>query len=143
VVDVDAAAERFASGQGIPFSKKFDEAIEDKNVQGVVLCTPHTLHAEQIVKAANAKKHVFCEKPLSLTRADAARGIEACRRNGVALAVGHEKRFEPPVQELFRLAQTAIWARCCRWRPTSARTSFSRCRPATGACRARRRRPAP
>jgi len=102
---VDAAAERFAAEQGIPFSKNFDAAIEDRNVQGVVLCTPHTLHAGQIVKAANAKKHVFCEKPLSLTRADAARGIDACRRNGVALAVGHEKRFEPPVQELFRLAR--------------------------------------
>ena len=71
----------------------------------MVLCTPHSLHCEQIVRAAAAKKHVFCEKPLSLTRADAARAIEACRANGVALAVGHERRFEPPLLELQRLAR--------------------------------------
>ena len=104
VVDVDRAAERFASEQGIPFSQKFEEAIEDNNIQGVVLCTPHTLHCDQIVRAANAKKHVFCEKPLSLARADVLRAVAACNANGVALAVGHEKRFEPPIQEAFRLA---------------------------------------
>ena len=104
VVDVDRAAERFASEQGIPFSQKFEEAIEDNNIQGVVLCTPHTLHCDQIVRAANAKKHVFCEKPLSLSRADVLRAVAACNANGVALAVGHEKRFEPPIQEAFRLA---------------------------------------
>ena len=103
VVDVDRAAAGFASEQGIPFSQKFEEAIEDKNVQGVILCTPHTLHCDQIVRAANAKKHVFCEKPLSLSQADVRRAVGACNANGVALAVGHEKRFEPPIQEAFRL----------------------------------------
>src|SRR5438094_814560 len=59
----------------------------------------------RVVRAANAKKHVFCEKPLSLSRADVLRAVEACNRNKVALAVGHEKRFEPPVQELMRMAK--------------------------------------
>ena len=70
-----------------------------------MLCTPHTQHADQIVAAANAKKHVFCEKPLSLNRADVLRAVKACSQNEVALAVGHEKRFEPPIQELVRLAK--------------------------------------
>jgi len=48
---------------------------------------------------------VFCEKPLSLNRADVLRAVTACSRNQVALAVGHEKRFEPPVQELVRMAK--------------------------------------
>jgi predicted dehydrogenase len=74
-------------------------------VQGVVLCTPHTQHCEQIIAAANAKKHVFCEKPLSLSRSDVLRAVKACTENEVALAVGHEKRFEPPVQELMRAAK--------------------------------------
>jgi predicted dehydrogenase len=64
------------------------------------------LHANQIVSAANAKKHVFCEKPLSLSRADVLRAVEACNANHVVLAVGHEKRFEPPIQELMRLARS-------------------------------------
>ena len=105
VVDPDPAAAAFASQQGIPLSS-FEDALKDPAVQGVVLCTPHTLHTEQIVKAASAKKHVFCEKPLSLSRADVLRAVEACRKNHVVLAVGHEKRFEPPIQEAMRLVKS-------------------------------------
>jgi predicted dehydrogenase len=102
VVDPDPAAAAFASQQGIPLSS-FDDALQDPAVQGVVLCTPHTLHTDQIVKAANAGKHVFCEKPLSLSRSDVLRAIDAINRNNLALAVGHEKRFEPPIQEALRM----------------------------------------
>lgn len=66
--------------------------------QAVILCTPHSQYCEQTVRAASAKKHVFCEKPLALSRADALRAVAACNANGVALAVGHERRFEPPIQ---------------------------------------------
>jgi predicted dehydrogenase len=75
-------------------------------VHGVVLCTPHTLHTEQIIRAASAKKHVFCEKPLAMSRADVLRSVAACNQNGVKLAVGHEKRFEPPIQEAMRLVKS-------------------------------------
>jgi predicted dehydrogenase len=90
---------------GIRTLASFEEALKDPAVQGVVLCTPHTQHTEQIVAAANAKKHVFCEKPLSLSRADVLRAVKACNDNEVALAVGHEKRFEPPVQALLQMAK--------------------------------------
>ena len=103
-VDTSSAAESFAIQSGIAFRKEFESVLSDPSVEGVVLCTPHSLHCEQIMRAANAKKHVFCEKPLSLSRADVLRAVAACNANGVALAVGHEKRFEPPVQEAFRLA---------------------------------------
>jgi len=90
---------------GIRTITSFDEALRDPAVQGVILCTPHTQHTGQIIAAASAKKHVFCEKPLSLSRADVLRAVKACNDSKVALAVGHEKRFEPPVQEVFRLAR--------------------------------------
>ena len=90
---------------GVRTLTSLEEALRDPEVQGVVLCTPHTLHTEQIVAAASAKKHVFCEKPLSLSRADVLRAVKACNDNEVTLAVGHEKRFEPPVQELVRMAK--------------------------------------
>jgi len=105
-VDPDPAAGAFAAKEKLPFTQQFEDALKDPQVQGVVLCTPHTLHTEQIVRAASAKKHVFCEKPLSLSRADVLRAVETCNRNKVALAVGHEKRFEPPVQELLRMAKS-------------------------------------
>jgi predicted dehydrogenase len=104
VVDPDPKAAPFAAEQGAAL-KSFDEALKDPAVQGVVLCTPHTLHTQQIVAAANARKHVFCEKPLSLTRADVLKAVDACNRNQVKLAVGHEKRFEPPIRELMRMAR--------------------------------------
>lgn len=103
VVDPDPQAATFAAERGVPL-KSFAEALRDPAVRGVVLCTPHTLHTGQIVAAANAGKHVFCEKPLSLTRADVLQAVEACNRNQVQLAVGHEKRFEPPIREVMRMA---------------------------------------
>ena len=90
---------------GVRTLTSLEEALREPEVQGVVLCTPHTLHTEQIIAAASAKKHVFCEKPLSLSRADVLRAVKACNDNEVVLAVGHEKRFEPPVQELVRMAK--------------------------------------
>src|SRR4051812_28631444 len=80
LVDVDSGAEDFAGDLGIPFSSSFEKTIQNKNVNAVILCTPHTQHTEQIVKAAGAKKHVFCEKPLSLSRADVLKAVEACNR---------------------------------------------------------------
>jgi predicted dehydrogenase len=104
--DPAPAAADFAARHQVAFAKSYEEVLHDPQVQGVVLCTPHTLHAEQIVRAANARKHVFCEKPLSMSRRDVLRAVQACNENGVALAVGHEKRFEPPIRELFRLAKS-------------------------------------
>ncbi len=52
-------------------------------MQGLVLCTPHSQHTDQIVAAAASGKHVFCEKPLSMTRSGVLRAIEAVDRAGV------------------------------------------------------------
>src|SRR3974390_238562 len=98
-----AAAGEFARAHGVDLVIGLDPVLQDPKVQGVVLCTPHTQHTEQIIAAANAGKHVFCEKPLALTRADAVRAVAACAANNVVLAVGHERRFEPPIVEAMRL----------------------------------------
>jgi len=104
VADPDPAAAEFARQQDSPL-RTYDEVLQDRQVQGVVLCTPHSLHTDQIVRAANAGKHVFCEKPLSLSRKDVLRAVQACNESRVVLAVGHEKRFEPPIQELMRMVK--------------------------------------
>jgi predicted dehydrogenase len=90
---------------GLRVEKSFEAALESRAVDAVILCTPHTQHTEQIVQAASKLKHVFCEKPLSLSRAAVLRAVGECNRNGVKLGVGHEKRFEPPIREVFRMAQ--------------------------------------
>ena len=92
----------FARANNAELVADFNAVLRDPAIQGVVLCTPHTLHTDQIVAAANAGKHVFCEKPLSMNRADVLRAIKAVNNNKVALAVGHERRFEPPIIEAMR-----------------------------------------
>ena len=77
VADVDPQGAAFAAQHGIPFSPAFDAVLADPTVQGVVLCTPHSQHTDQIVAAAQAGKHVFCEKPLSMTRRDVLRAVAA------------------------------------------------------------------
>jgi predicted dehydrogenase len=103
-IDPDAAAEGFADQVGLQFSTRLEDALSDPNVEAVVLATPHALHQQQIAQAVAAGKHVFCEKPLDLTRAGAEASVELCRRAGVVLGMGHERRFEPPIAEILRAA---------------------------------------
>ena len=105
VADVNPQADGYAAERGIAFCTGYEQVLQDANVQAVVLCTPHSQHTEQIVAAAQAGKHVFCEKPLSMTRADVLRAVAEVEKAGVALAVGHEKRFEPPILEIMRLVK--------------------------------------
>jgi predicted dehydrogenase len=99
VLGVDRAAAARAA-VGVPTVEELSEALDHPDVQAVILCTPHRLHCEQIVAAAAAGKHVFCEKPLSTTAAEASIAIDAVQAAGVQLGIGHERRFEPAVQQL-------------------------------------------
>lgn len=101
--DIDPRAAAFAGANGLAFADDFEALLADPAIDAVILCTPHSLHATQIMAAAAAGKHVFCEKPLCLTLADAVASIAACNRAGVTLGLGHERRFEPPMIELRRL----------------------------------------
>lgn len=97
------AALPIAEAHGFTLSDELDRALADPRVEAVVLATPHSLHADQIVRVARAGKPVFCEKPLALTRADAERAVGACRDAGVVIGVGQNKRFWPSIQELRRV----------------------------------------
>lgn len=100
-VEPNAAAHAdFARQHGLALSATLAEALSDPAVEAVILCTPHGLHAAQVLEVAAAKRHVFCEKPLALSRADAERSVAACRDAGVVLGIGHERRFEPAVRRL-------------------------------------------
>ena len=101
VAGVDPAPQ--AADAGLNLLPSLEAALADPRVQAVVLCTPHTQHAAQILQAAEAGKHVFCEKPLCLTLADAEAAVAACAKAAIVLGVGHERRFEPPILELRRL----------------------------------------
>ncbi|MEX2451421.1 MAG: Gfo/Idh/MocA family oxidoreductase [Rhodospirillales bacterium] len=96
------AVKDLAAEKGFELTNKFEDALTDPDIQAVILCTPHSLHEDQVARAAAAGKHVFCEKPLGLTRQSAINSVEVCERNGLILGVGHERRFERPMQEIER-----------------------------------------
>ena len=80
------------------------DVLADKSIKAVMLATPHTQHVDEVIATAGAGKHVFCEKPLALTKAGAARAIAACREAGVVLGIGTDKRYFPAIAEVIRLA---------------------------------------
>lgn len=77
--------------------------IAEPELDALILCTPHPQHAKQILMAAQAGLHVFCEKPLCLTLTDAQEAVAACQERGLVLGIGHERRFEPEIMALREL----------------------------------------
>ncbi len=88
---------------GIPVVGSLDEVLADPSIEAVILATPPSQHRAQIEAIAAAGKHIFTEKPFTLTRADAVAAIASCRAAGVHLAVGFNRRFLPPMPALKRL----------------------------------------
>ena len=93
----EAAAKEVGARLGVPVTANLEPALADPKVDAVILATPHALHGEQIRQSVAARKHVFCEKPLALTRKEAAAAVELCRSAGLVLGMGHERRYEPPI----------------------------------------------
>jgi predicted dehydrogenase len=93
-----ALAERF----GLTLTEHVSDMLSDPAVDAVVLCTPHSQHAAEIAAAAKAGKHVFVEKPFTLTRADAQDAIDACRAAGITLGVGFNRRHAPAYIDMKR-----------------------------------------
>lgn len=94
----------FAEAHGLELGDNLGEALADQAVQAVIIATPHALHEQQVITAAESGRHVFCEKPLALSSAAARRMVEACRSRGLSLGVGHERRFEGALEEARRMA---------------------------------------
>ena len=92
-----------AGRHGLRLSPDIATMLADDAVRAVVLATPHSLHRAQIEAVARAGKPVFCEKPLTLTRADAVASVRACEQAGVLLALGHNRRFLPALAELHKI----------------------------------------
>jgi predicted dehydrogenase len=72
-----------------------DEMLADPGIDGVLLATPHSTHGDLAVRTVDAGKHVFVEKPLTLTVADTKRVADAAGRLGVVVQAGHNRRRQP------------------------------------------------
>ena len=99
----DPAARRdFTEKTGIALTSGYDEVLADTGVDAIVLATPHSQHHVQIVQAAKAGKHVFVEKPFTLTRATAESAVAACQEAKVTLGLGFNRRYAPSFLDLMR-----------------------------------------
>lgn len=105
-VDPNPDASAFAAEMGLQYSQDMADALADPSVEAVVLATPHSLHREQIARVVAAGKHVFCEKPLDLTKAGAEASVALCKEAGVVLGMGHERRFETPIARILEAASS-------------------------------------
>ena len=103
-VEPNPAAREFCEEHGLALTTSYEEALARPDVEAVVLATPHSMHEGQIEKAAAAGKHIFCEKPLAMTKAGAEKAVQLCRKAGLVLGMGHERRWEPPVAEMIEAA---------------------------------------
>jgi predicted dehydrogenase len=90
----------FADQQKLKLVPSYEALLADPKVDAVVLATPHSLHSPQVIAAAAAGKHVFCEKPFALTKADAESAVKATEKAGVTLGLGYNRRFHPEMTKL-------------------------------------------
>lgn len=87
---------------GLRLTTRYADVLADPAIDAVVLATPHSRHADEIIAAAQAGKHVFVEKPFTLTRESAEMALAACRDAGITLAVGFNRRYAPAYAEMAR-----------------------------------------
>lgn len=110
VTGTPSKVERWQSQYGIPDGNVYDytslpSIADNPEIEVVYVVTPTSLHAQYAIMAAEAGKHVWCEKPMALTAAECQAIIDACRANQVSLAVGYRMQHEPNTQTVMRFAR--------------------------------------
>ncbi|WP_134096035.1 Gfo/Idh/MocA family oxidoreductase [Novosphingobium sp. PhB55] len=92
--------EQYGAQYGIPRTHRynyaeFDRIRDNPDIDAVYVVLPNSLHAEYTIRAAQAGKHVLCEKPMATSVAECQAMIAACRKAGKKLMIGYRSRFEP------------------------------------------------
>lgn len=97
-------AKAFAQEHGIQRAySSYEALLSDQDVEAVIIALPNSLHHEWAIKAAYARKHILCEKPLATSVEECERMSEACRINGVLLMEAAMYRFQPQVALVLQL----------------------------------------
>lgn len=89
--------------------ENFDDIRFNNDIDIVYIVLPNALHAEYVIRAARAHKHVICEKPMATSVEDCRRMIAACKQAGVRLSIGYRLHFDPFNEEMMRLGQSGTF----------------------------------
>ena len=128
--DIDIAmAAPFAAEKKLKLVDDYKALLASSDVDAVAIVTPPLLHEEMAVAAFAAGKHVFCEKPLALTTASAERIMAACKKAGGVLGIGHERRFEPAMEEMCRLFESGALGRVLHMDANVSHNNFRKMDP--------------
>lgn len=105
-----AKLEQYGAEYGIPRTHRysyadFDRIRDNPDIDAVYIVLPNSLHAEYTIRAAQAGKHVMCEKPMAVSTAECEAMIAACRKAGKKLMIGYRSRFEPYNRHAIELAR--------------------------------------
>ena len=119
-VDLDTAAERAKQAGGAQVFGSYERLLDEAGVDAVDICLPHHLHADAIIAAAKAGKHILCEKPLCLTLDEAERIADAVDAAGVTLMCAHKDLTLPAVARARELMDSGALGRVYELRTTDS-----------------------
>jgi myo-inositol 2-dehydrogenase/D-chiro-inositol 1-dehydrogenase len=104
VMDVLDESKSIAAEFNVPvFVKTYDELLAQPDLDAVVICSPTDTHANYVIKAAKAGKHIFCEKPLDLSLEKVQEVLNIVENSGVKLMLGFNRRFDPEFRKIREL----------------------------------------
>ncbi|HXG33074.1 MAG TPA: Gfo/Idh/MocA family oxidoreductase [Bryobacteraceae bacterium] len=103
----DEEARRFGEAIGVERTTgDYRTILDDASIEAIHICTPNALHYPIAKAALERGKHVLCEKPLTITAAEAAELVELAGRNGRVNCVNHNLRYYPVVQQIRRMIES-------------------------------------
>jgi glucose-fructose oxidoreductase len=113
VTGTPAKAEEWKKKYNIPDNniynyQNFDKIADNADIDVVYVVLPPSMHKEYVVRAANAGKHVWCEKPMAMTVQECQAMIDACRKNKKSLAIGYRLHHDPNTQEYRRIVNKKL-----------------------------------
>jgi glucose-fructose oxidoreductase len=88
--------------------QSFDQIANNNDIDVIYVVLPPSMHREYVIKAANAGKHVWCEKPMAITAKECQDMIDACKKNKKSLAIGYRLHHEPNTQEYRRIMKQKL-----------------------------------
>ncbi|MCU7547552.1 Gfo/Idh/MocA family oxidoreductase [Chitinophagaceae bacterium LB-8] len=88
--------------------QNFDQIANNPDIDVVYVVLPPSMHHEYTIRAANAGKHVWCEKPMAMTAKECQEMIDACKKNKKTLAIGYRLQHEPNTQEWRRIVNNKL-----------------------------------
>ncbi len=103
------SSERLSNELGCTRASSVEEIIENEEIDAVIIATPNYLHYQHVLAAAKAGKHIFCEKPFALDSREAAEMVEACRKAGITLMVGHIMHFYYGIAKIKTMIQEGFF----------------------------------